>query len=157
MNRVHTSQTLPLILMVTAAVWAAHATEKNGGAAPAATNGAYAVTFSVKAPTTVASGSTVTCKARIAPRLSALNSLTGQAAPAQSAQGVATLVGTSANCTVVLPFSFAGVGPRDKANLSYEIDAASGSSLEAVRKQDGIVVSYPQAGGIASVRLDVNF
>lgn len=157
MNRVHTPQTLPLLLMVTAAVWAAHATEKISGAAPATTNGAYAVTFRVKAPTTVSSGSIVTCKARIAPRLSALDSLTGQTAPAQSAQGVATLVGASANCTVVLPFSFAGVDPRDKASLSYEIDAANGSGLEAVRKQDGIAVPYPQAGGIASVRLDVNF
>lgn len=157
MNRVHAPQTFRLILMVTAAAWAAHATEKIHGAVPAQGSGAYAVTFSVKAPTTVSSGSTVTCKARIAPKLSALDSLTGQAAPAQSAQGVATLVGTTANCTVVVPFSFAGSDPRDWASLSYEIDAANGSGLEAVRKQDGIAVPYPQAGGTASVRLEVNF
>lgn len=155
MNRVHTPQTLPLVLMVAAAVWAVHATGQNSVTAPATNSGAYAVTFNVKAPTTVATGSTVTCKVRIAPKLSAMENLIGQATPVQSAQGVAILVGSSANCTVLLPFSFAAGDPRDGAALSYEIDAANGSSLEAVRTQNGIAVPYPQTGATSILRLDV--
>jgi len=157
MNRAHTPQTLPLLLMMSAAVWVAHAVDRPSEAAPQTISGAYAVTFNVKAPSTVRAGSTVTCKARISPRLSALESQYGQAARAGSPQGVATLVGSSAKCTVVMPFSFAGVYRLDGADLSYEIDAQNGPILEAVRKQDGVPVPYPQAGATASVHMDVNF
>ncbi len=155
MNRVRTPQTLPLMLIVAAAIWAVHATGQNSVTAPATNSGAYAITFNVKAPTTVATGSTITCRARIAPKLSAIENLIGQATPVESAQGVATLVGSSANCTVLLPFSFPAGDPRDGAALSYEIDAANGSSLEAVRTQNSIAVPYPQNGANASLRLDV--
>lgn len=157
MNRAHTPQTLPLMLMMSAAVWAAHAVDQHSGAAPQTIGGAYAVTFNVKAPSTVPAGATVTCKARIAPRFSGLGNLGSQAAQVESAQGVTTLVGPSANCTVVMPFSFAAVYRLEGADLSYEIDALSGSSLEAVRRQDGITVPYPQAGATANVSMDVNF
>ena len=73
------------------------------------------------------------------------------------AQGVATLSGLSATCTVVVPFSFAYGDPRYGAALSYEVDAVNGPTLEAVRRQDGIAVPIPQAGGTANVHLDVNF
>jgi len=145
------------MLMMSAAVWAAQAADQHSGAAPGTVSGAYAVTFNVKAPSTVPAGATVTCKARIAPKLSALENLAPGAVPVESAQSVATLVGSSANCTVVLPFSFAAVYRLDGADLSYEVDALSGSSLAAVRKQDGIPMPYPQAGATASVRMDVNF
>ena len=157
MNRAHTPQILPLLLTMSVAVWAAHAVDQHSGAAPQTISGAYAVTFNVKAPSTVRAGSTVTCKARVAPRLSALESLNSQAAPVESPQGVAKLVGTSANCTVVMPFSFAGVYRLDGVDLSYQIEALSGGGLEAVRRQDGVLVPYPQTGGTASVRTDINF
>jgi hypothetical protein len=144
------------MLMMSAAVWAAHAVNPDSAVAAQTVSGAYAVTFSVKAPSTIQSGSSVTCKARIAPRL------TGQGngpetVPAQTAQGVATLSGLAANCTVVVPFSFASGDPRGGAALSYEIDAVNGTTLEAVRKQEGIAVAYPQPGATANVHLDVNF
>lgn len=157
MNRAHAPQTLPLMLMMSAAVWAAHAGDHHSGTVPQTISGAYAVTFNVKAPSTVAAGAAVTCKARIAPRLSTLEKLGSQAVPVESAPGVARLVGSSANCTVIMPFSFAEVYGLDGADLSYEIDALSGTSLEAVRKQDGILLPYPQAGATASLRMDVNF
>ena len=154
MNRGHSSPTVPLMLMMAAAVWAAHAANPDNAAAAQTVNGAYAVTFSVKAPSTLQSGSTVTCKARVEPKPGAPGS---RPDAAQMAQGVATLSGLSATCTVVVPFSFAYGDPRDGAALSYEVDAVNGPTLEAVRRQDGIAVPIPQAGGTANVHLDVNF
>ncbi len=156
MNRAHAPQTLPLMLMMSVAVWTAHAVDQHSVAVPQTISGAYAVTFNVKVPTTVAAGSTVTCRARITPRLSILEKLSSQAVLIESAPGVATLVGSSVNCAVVMPFSFAEVYRLDGAGLSYEIDARNGARLEAVRKQDGIPVSYPQDGATASLHMDVN-
>jgi hypothetical protein len=156
MNRAHSSPTLPLMLMMAVAVWAAHAANPDTPVAAQPISGAYAVTFSIKAPSTVQSGSTVTCKARITPKLAAQTN-GREATPAQTVQGVATLSGLAANCTVLVPFSFASGDPRTGAALSYEIDAVSGSTLEAVRRQDGIAVPLPQAGTTANLRLDVNF
>ncbi len=156
MNRAHSPQTLPLMLMMSAAVWAAHAMDPHSGAA-SQTAGAYAITFTVNAPSTVAAGATVVCKARIAPRLSALQSLNPAPAPVPSAQAVARLVGSSAACTVVVPFSFTPADNQTGAGLSYEIDALSGTELQAVRRQDDLPVAYPPSGGVASLHLDVNF
>jgi hypothetical protein len=154
MNRGNSSPTLPLMLMMSVAVWAAHAVDSPANTQTA--SGAYAVTFSVKAPSTVESGSTVTCKASIAARLAAQGN-DSEAAAAQTAQGVAKLSGLTANCLVLVPFSFANGDPRAGAALSYEIDAVNGSTLEAVRMQDGINVPYPQAGATANLHLNVNF
>ena len=52
---------------VATAVWAAHAVNPASASAAQSVSGAYAVTFSVKAPSTIQAGSTVTCKARIEP------------------------------------------------------------------------------------------
>jgi hypothetical protein len=140
------------MLMMSAAVWAAHAVNPASASAAQSVSGAYAVTFSVKAPSTIQAGSTVTCKARIEP--------TGAAQAndaAQMAQGVATLSGLAANCTVLVPVSLLSDDARTSAALSYEIDAMNGTTLEAVRRQDGIALAYPQSGTTTNVHLDVNF
>jgi len=156
MYRGHSSPTFPLMLMMSAAMWAAHAVNPDSPVAAQTLNGTYAVTFRVKAPSTLQSGSTVTCTARVEPRPGAQEN--GQKPyPAETAQGVAILSGLAANCTVVVPFSFAGGDPRGGAALSYEIDAVNGTTLEAVRRQEGIAVPLPQVGATANVDMDVNF
>jgi len=137
MYRGHSSPTFPLMLMMSAAMWAAHAVNPDSPVAAQTLNGTYAVTFRVKAPSTLQSGSTVTCTARVEPRPGAQEN--GQKPyPAETAQGV-------------------GGDPRGGAALSYEIDAVNGTTLEAVRRQEGIAVPLPQVGATANVDMDVNF
>jgi hypothetical protein len=156
MNRTRYSRIVLLILLVSVAFWAAAAADQRDGSAPATTGGAYAVTFHVNAPSTVPDGATVTCKAKIAPNLSAVERFTGKAVAAESAPAFATVVGSSANCTVQVPLAFASAHPGKDAILSYEIDAYTSAGPAFVRTQRGITVARPQTGAIASLLLDVN-
>jgi hypothetical protein len=156
MKRARSFRILALILVVSAAVWGAHAADQRGGAAPATASGAYAVTFHVNAPSTVPDGATVACKARIAPHLSPFESLTQKAAPVESLPGLATVAGSSANCMVQMPFAFAVTNPRNGAALSYQIDAFTSAGPAFARAQQGIAVALPQAGATATLLLDVN-
>src|SRR5580692_11400077 len=105
MNRAQYSQIF-LMLLVSVGVWAAHGGDPLNGTAPVTAKGAYAVTFHVLAPSTVPDGATIVCNAKVTPHLSILDRLNPGPAPVESAQGTAKLVGSSANCTVQLPFSF---------------------------------------------------
>jgi hypothetical protein len=158
MMRTRYSRILPLVLLVSAAVWAAAAADQRDGLAPLAAGGGYAVTFHVNAPSTVPDGATVTCKARIAPRLSAFERLTGKAVAAETLPGVATVAGSSANCTVQLPLAFALTHPSQDAVLSYEIDAYTSAGPAFVRTQQGIALTIadPRTGAIANLLLNVN-
>jgi hypothetical protein len=156
MNRIRCSRTLLLVLLVSVAVWAAAAADQHDGSAPATSGGAYAVTFHVNAPSTVPDGATVTCKAKIAPKLSAVEEFTGKAVAAESSPAFATVVGSSATCTVHLPLAFASARPGKDAVLSYEIDAYTSAGPAFVRTQQGITVAHPQTGAIAGLLLDVN-
>jgi hypothetical protein len=156
MNRTRYSRNLLLILLVSVAFWAAAAADHRDGSAPATAGGAYAVTFHVNAPSTVPDGATVTCKAKIAPRLSAVERFTGKAVAAESSPAFATVAGSSATCTVHLPLAFASSRPGKDAVLSYEIDAYTSAGPAFVRTQQGISVAYPQPGTTASLSLGVN-
>jgi len=156
MKRTRYSRILLIVLLVSVAVWAAAAADQHNGSAPVTAGGAYAVTFHVNAPSTVPDGATVACKARIAPKLSAIEKLTGKAVAAESSPAFATVVGSSANCTVYLPLASASTRPREDAVLSYEIDAYTSAGPAFVRTQQGIAVGRPQTGAIANLLLDVN-
>jgi hypothetical protein len=156
MTRMLLSKTLPIVLWASAAGWAAHAFGPHAVASSVPTGGAYTVTFHVLAPTTVPDGATLTCKARIAPRVSGTDLLNPAAVVAESIQGVATVSGSAADCTVQVPFAFAVDKANDVALLSYEIDALTAAGPVFVRTQQGIGVQIPPPGTTANVLLDVS-
>jgi hypothetical protein len=156
MNRAKSPQILLLMLLVFTAVWAAHAADARSGAATQTASGAYAVTFHVTVAPSVPDGSTIACKARITPRLPVLENPSFGAAPVESAQGIATVIGSSANCTVQLPFAFAVADTGDGAAFSYQIDVFTSTGPVFLRSQQDITVPYPQAGATANLLLDLS-
>jgi hypothetical protein len=155
MNRVRSSQILPLALLVTAAVWAAQAADTHSEAAPATASGAYAVTFHINAPSTIPDGAVVACRARVAPRLPAIEKPDTEAIAAESMQGFAQVINSSAICTVQMPFTFA-IRNDSGAALSYEIDAYTAAGPAFVRTQQDIPVALPPSGATAGLVLDVS-
>jgi hypothetical protein len=156
MNSTRYSRILPVALLVSVAVWTAAAADSHDGSGPVSTGAAYAVTFHVNAPSTVPDGATVACKASIAPRLSAFEKLTGKTLAAESSPVFATVVGSSADCTVQMPGAFAATKPGKDAVLSYEIDAYTSAGPVFVRTQHDIPVAHPSAGATANLHLDVS-
>lgn len=154
MSFVQSPRYLPLLMLVSIAVWAAHATDQRT-APPITANGAYVVIFHVKTPSTVPDGATINCKARITPHLSSFESFTRNVVPVESAPGVATVTGSSAVCAVEMPFAFAQKDPRNGADLGYEIDAFTSEGPAFVRTQQGIDIAYPRSGATAKLRLNV--
>jgi hypothetical protein len=155
MNRAQYSQFF-LMLLVSVGVWAAHGGDPRSGTAPVTVKGAYAVTFHVLAPSTVPDGATILCNAKVTPRLSVLDRLNPGPVPVQSAQGTARVIGSSANCTVQLPFAFSVSDPRKGAALSYRIDAFTSAGPAFLRTQQGIGIDVPKAGETAKVNLNVS-
>jgi hypothetical protein len=154
MSFAQSPKVLPLLLLVSLAVWAAHVTDPRN-AAPITANGAYVVVFHVKTPSTVPDGTTINCKARLNPRLSSFESLTSKSIPVESAPGVATVTGSSAICAVEMPFAFAQKNLNNGADLGYEIDAYTSDRPAFVRIQQGIDIAYPKSGAIEKLRLNV--
>jgi hypothetical protein len=156
MNHARFFRILLPVLMVSAAIWVANATGSRVEAATATASGSYALTFHIAAPTTVPSGSTITCQAAVTPRLSILDRLASRPAPIASVQGVGKVVGSSGDCTVQVPFAFTVRDPGNGATLSYRIDAFTFAGPAFLRTQQGINVAYPQAGKTASLQLGVS-
>ena len=155
MNRRNFIHTLPILLM-SALVWGAHASDP-GRAASHAAAGVYAVNFQVAVPSTVPDGSTVSCKARITPGASFLDGLMHKSTAIESALASARVVGSAAQCAVQVPFTYAAGEAGNVAQLSYRIDAENGDRPLFVRIQERIAVPHPQAGAEAAMRLKVNF
>jgi hypothetical protein len=144
------------MLLVSVGVWAAHGGAARGAAAPVTAKGAYVVTFHVLAPSTVPDGATILCNAKVTPRLSILDRLNPGPAPAESAQGSAKVVGSSANCTVELPFAFSVSDPGKGAALSYRIDAYTSAGPAFLRTQQGIGIDVPKPGQTSNLHLNVS-
>ncbi|HEY1901747.1 MAG TPA: hypothetical protein VGG56_04915 [Terracidiphilus sp.] len=157
MNRAKSPQILLLMLLVFTAVWAAHAADTYSGAASQTASGAYAVTFHVTVAPSVPDGSTIACKARIAPMLLVLENPGSAAVPVESAQGIATVIGSTADCMVQLPFAFAVADAANGAALSCQIEAYTSAGPIFLRSQQDIAVPYPQAGATANLLLDLSF
>lgn len=157
MNQARSFRILLLVLGVSAAVWAAHATASRtkGPALQPTANGSYAVTFHVATPTTVPDGATIACKASIAPKLSMIDHIDPTPNPAESIPGVAKVVGSSANCTVQVPFAFNVSDPGVGAALSYRIEAFTPSGPAFLRTQQDIAIAYPTDGKTAKIGLNV--
>jgi hypothetical protein len=153
MNRARTSRFLPLVLLVSAAVWAASAADSHSAAGPETAGASYAVTFHVDAPSTVPDGATVNCRASIEPRRSVFEKLTSREAAPESTPGTGVVANSSALCTVMVPYAAAKSGSA--AELSYHIDALTASGPVFTRTQSGIGVALPQPGNSGKLHLNV--
>jgi hypothetical protein len=162
MQRVRLSLLPWLALLVFPAVWAAPPSAGTfgvgvvRGAAPVAASAAYAVRFSLFLARTLPPGAAILCKARLTSKDHGLRSLSAQ--PVQSGQ--ATLVGSNANCSVHIPFTWAydPSNPASSAEILYEIDtvSAAGQPLLAPRVQS-FQVSYPTPNTTATLDLQLAF
>lgn len=153
---------LMLLVPVASIAWAGPAADSRGGPGSVAVNGVYSVTFHVYLGSTVPTGSSITCRARIAPNLSGFANLNRGTAPVEAQAGVAagpgsSLTGSTANCSVEIPFAWTVVSAQNGAALSYEVDVVSGGLPLAARTQQGIGVAYPPPGGKASLGFTVTF
>lgn len=157
MKRARIPQILLPVLLASAAVWAAPAADQRNGAAPVTVSGVYLVTFNVQVGSAPAAGGTIFCRAKITPRLPGFDNRSQGMVPVESARGVVTYIGSSANCTVEIPFSWMVAGTQHGVAMSYEIDALNGPGVAAVRTRQGIGLAYPRMGQAANVRLNVAF
>src|ERR1700744_1084661 len=111
MNRKHLIHALPAALLVSAAIWAAQASDQAAGrdrtSAGAMATGTYAITFHVSAPSTVPDGANLICKASIPPRDAGHGNSRRAVVPADSTPGFAPIPGSSSPGTVPLPLGFA--------------------------------------------------
>ena len=125
-------------------------------------NGVYSVTFHLNIASKLPAGSTITCRARIAPDQDGLNLLNSQpAAFAVAAEGTATVTGSTATCVAEIPFSWTMENARGGVLLSYEIDAASYAGAApmvlAGRAQQSAGAALPAAGGSAKLDVSLTF
>jgi hypothetical protein len=127
-------------------------------------SGVYSVTFHLNIASTLPAGTTITCRARIAPNPEGLD-LRNPQPTAAPATGLATVTGSTATCAAEIPFSWTVTGGQgglatgqDGFVLSYQIDAVSnsGSAPLLVRSsaQQSIRAAFPAVGG--SARLSIN-
>jgi hypothetical protein len=157
MNRVRTLVSYLLALLAFPALWAAPAADPRGGAAPIGVNGVYAITFNVKTPANLPLGATILCRARVAPHTPSLENLRLTATP--EVVGQASVVGSTANCHVQVPFAWVVNDYQGGVAVSYEIDAISraGALPVSVLRQTASIASYPAAGSATSLQFQLAF
>jgi len=153
MNRARTSRILPLVVLVSAAVWVASAADTHSAAGPDPATSAYAVTFHVDAPSTVPDGATVSCRASVEPQRSVFERLISRHAAPESAPGTGVVANSSASCTVMVPYATAKSG--NAAQLSYHIDALTAAGPVFARTQSGIGVDLPKTSNQSPLHLNV--
>jgi hypothetical protein len=156
MKNSRSSKTLSVILLASVSLWIAVTISPRSEASAATNSAAYAFTFQVNTPTTVPDGATVTCKAKLAPRLSGIEQVVAAPVPIESIEGVARVSGSSATCSVRMPFAFAADETRNGAALSYEIDGSTASGPVFVRTQKNISIPLPQVGSTQNLLLNIN-
>jgi hypothetical protein len=128
-----------------------------------AVTGVYSLTFNLNLASPLPAGTTITCRAQIAPNQGRVD-LRGQqsaAIPVRTVTGLALATGTTATCATEIPFSWSVSGVREGVVLSYEIDAVStsGSIPLLVRRsaQQNIGVPFPASGGSARLNFNLTF
>jgi hypothetical protein len=124
-----------------------------------AVSGVYSITFHLNVGSKLPAGSTITCRARIAPDQGGQSLINSQpAAFPVAAVGLATVTGSTATCVAEIPFSWSMESARGAVVLSYEIDAVSNAGPAPVlfagsaRQSAGVA-----AGGRANLDVNLNF
>ncbi len=105
MNRLRNSLLLVAAILVPVSALAA-TPDYQKSRTPSAVTGVYAVTFNIDVVSTLAAGTTIFCKAQIAPALQGAEGQSGIVIPVESAASVATVSGSTANCVVEIPFAW---------------------------------------------------
>jgi hypothetical protein len=161
MSRTHISSLLCVAVLTSASALAAGVPELRGS--PTQVNGVYSLTFNLSLGSPLPAGSTITCRARIAPNQAGLDLRNQQlpAVPVAAVAGVARVTGSTATCMEEIPFSWTLYGARGGAILSYEIDAVSDSgSIPLLIKTSGpqnVGVALPASGGRARLSFNLAF
>jgi hypothetical protein len=160
MHRARIAVLLFLTSLVSVCAWS-QPSGKRHGSSPTAVGGTYSITFNLNIESTLPANSTIVCKAQIAPSSSLASILSAQAAPTESASGIAVVTGSTATCAVEIPFAWSVESTRNGVSLSYEMNAlnASGSLPAVVRTSalQGVPESYPGSGETSTLSFNVTF
>jgi hypothetical protein len=163
MKRRRISQTLLAALLASVAAGAALGADTRGGAAPVVFSGFYSITFNLSIAPELPAGTTITCRARIAPNPAGLDLWTPQlsAITVGTGAGLAVVTGSAAACAAEIPFAWTVESARGGAVLSYEIDAVSSAGtlplLVRSSARQGIGAALPAAGETARLTFNVAF
>jgi hypothetical protein len=123
-------------------------------------SGVYLVTFHLNILSTLPAGSTITCRARLAPNPAGLDLRNQQpGANTAGAAGQTTVTGPTATCAAEIPFAWTLATGQGGIVLSYEIDAVSnsGSVPLLVRSSAGQSVGAAFPASSASLSLNLAF
>ncbi|MGD0938833.1 MAG: hypothetical protein ABR905_03905 [Terracidiphilus sp.] len=152
---------LCVALLIPASAVAAGVPELSGS--PATVSGVYSLTFNLRFATALPAGTTIVCRARIAPNAGVTDPW-GQhfpAIPVKTVIKLAGVTGSTATCAQEIPIFWASANARNGAVLSYEIDAVSGSgSTPLPIKTSGLQtvgVALPAPAGRAGLSFDLTF
>lgn len=132
-------------------------------AASTMVGGVYTVTFNLSIASQLPAGTTIICRARIAPSQEGLNLLKPQmaATTVESVTGLAAVTGSSATCATEIPFVWSMPSGRCGLTLSYEVDAVShsGAAPLLVRRsaQQNLSAAFPASGGNANLSVNMTF
>ncbi len=160
MARIRIPLLLCFALLFAAFAQAAGVPELRG---PFAVSGVYSLTFNLSLASRLPTGTTITCRARIAPNQGGLGLGNQQLAPipARTVTGLAQVTGSTATCAQEIPFSWTVLSAQGGAVLSYEIDAVSNSGsiplLVRTSGQQNVGVAFPSSGGRASLSFNLVF
>jgi hypothetical protein len=161
MSPIRTPLLLCVALLTSAIAPAAGIPELRGS--PTQVTGVYSLTFNVRIASPLPAGTTITCRARIAPNQGGTDLRNQQipAIPVRSSTGQASITGPTATCAEEIPFSWTLLSTRGGVVLSYEIDAVSSSgTFPLLLRSSGpqnIGVAYPAPGGRANLSFNLAF
>ena len=126
-------------------------------------SGAYSITFNLSFASTLPAGTTIICRARIAPNPAnpGLGNSLFAATPIGTGVGLAAVTGSKATCAAEIPFAWTVESARGGVVLSYEIDAVSNAGavplLLRSSARQGIGAALPASGQTASLSLGMTF
>ncbi len=145
------------LLLLTVPALAALPADGRSSSSPAPVAAVYSITFRGTQAAPVPAGVTLTCKARIVPSLplgAGINALPAAAGEVGRPSGS----GSTAACSLEIPFSWYAEPAQSSPTLSYEVDAvsASGATVQVLRGE-GIVIPYSEQGTLAHVSVTIGF
>jgi hypothetical protein len=159
MARIRNSLLLCLALLAWTAASAAGLPQPRVG--PIAVSGVYSVTYHLNLASTLPAGSTITCRARMAPIPGVPDLRNPQLAATPVSAGQVSVTGSTATCAAEIPFSWTVTTPPGGIALYYEIDAVSlrGAVPVLLRTstQRQVSAAFPAAGGSANLSLTLIF
>ena len=160
MARFHTSLLLCVALLAVQDGLAASVPREHNPVT--AVSGVYSVTFHLNMASKLPAGSTIICRARIAPDQGGPSLMNSRSAAFPvAAAGIVTVTGSAATCVTEIPFSWTMEGARGAVLLSYEIDAVSGAGsaplLLAGSARQGFGVVLHASGGGANLDVNLSF